>query len=143
MDDLISLLTKRKPPLIHATLHNHSQGTLICVSLVLSDQECFSVGYTRQEDTPPAKVMLQYKKLSHLDSLQRFFSIYLTLGTQRTSNYGVACRRRLRGRRPWSSDHENGPANTASFGLPHESRTQTSWSQDPLAGPFPSQHLLQ
>jgi len=64
MDDLISLLTKRKPPLIHATLHNHSQGTLVCVSLVLSDQECFSVGYTRQEDTPPAKVMLQYKKSS-------------------------------------------------------------------------------
>lgn len=70
MDDLISLLTKRKSPFIHATLHNHSQGTLVCVSRVLSDQECFSVGYTRQENTPPAKVILQCKELSHLDSLQ-------------------------------------------------------------------------
>ena len=73
----------------------------------------------------------------------RFFSVCLNLETQLTSNYGVACRRRLRGHRPWSSAHENGPANTASCGLPLESHTQTAVSQGPLACPSPNQHLLQ
>lgn len=73
----------------------------------------------------------------------KFFSICLNMETQLTSNYGVACRRRLHGHRPWSSAHENGPANTASCGLPLESHTQTAVSQGPLACPSPNQHLLQ